>query len=56
LKINKSKGLKDRYTVLSNKVLVELRHYYQANRPKTYLFNGQKKVINTEDNDRFIAI
>ncbi|MFT6747649.1 MAG: integrase/recombinase XerD, partial [Glaciecola sp.] len=43
LKINKSKGLKDRYTVLSNKVLVELRDYYQANRPKTYLFNGQKK-------------
>jgi len=43
LKINKSKGSKDRYTVLSTKVLTELRQYYKANRPKTYLFNGQKK-------------
>ena len=43
LRINKSKGGKDRYTVLSSKVLPELRAYYKACRPKEYLFNGQKK-------------
>jgi integrase/recombinase XerD len=43
LRINKSKGCKDRYTVLSSKVLSELRAYYLACRPKEYLFNGQKK-------------
>jgi site-specific recombinase XerD len=43
IRINKSKGCKDRYTVLSRKILPELRAYYQACRPKEYLFNGQKK-------------
>ena len=43
IRINKSKGAKDRYTVLSQKVLQELREYFKACRPKQYLFNGQKK-------------
>jgi integrase/recombinase XerD len=43
IRINKSKGGKGRYTVLSHKVLVELREYFLACRPKEYLFNGQKK-------------
>jgi integrase/recombinase XerD len=43
IRINKSKGNKDRYTVLSRKVLAELRAYYKACRPKDYLFHGQKK-------------
>jgi integrase/recombinase XerD len=43
LRINKGKGGKDRYTVLSKKVLDELRAYFKACRPKEYLFNGQKK-------------
>ena len=43
IRINKSKGAKDRYTVLSQKVLHELREYFRACRPKTYLFNGQRK-------------
>ncbi|MFD1552653.1 tyrosine-type recombinase/integrase, partial [Putridiphycobacter roseus] len=43
IRINKSKGAKDRYTVLSTKVLEELRTYFLACRPKVYLFNGQKK-------------
>ena len=43
IKINKGKGAKDRYTVVSKKVLDELRVYYKACRPKDYLFNGQKK-------------
>ena len=43
IRINRSKGNKDRYTVLSEKLLPELRAYYQAFKPKDYLFNGQIK-------------
>ena len=43
IRILKSKGNKDRYTVLSQKVLEELREYYTTCRPKTYLFNGRYK-------------
>jgi len=43
LRIVKGKGKKDRYTILSSKVLLELRAYYIKYRPKTYLFNGRKK-------------
>ena len=43
LRIRKSKGKKDRYVVLSKKVLTELREYFIACRPKEYLFNGMKK-------------
>lgn len=43
IRINKGKGNKDRYTILSTKVLAELRAYFVACRPKIYLFNGQRK-------------
>jgi integrase/recombinase XerD len=43
IRINCSKGGKDRYTVLSKKVLIELREYYLSCRPKKYLFNGRYK-------------
>ncbi|MCH7530084.1 tyrosine-type recombinase/integrase [Patescibacteria group bacterium] len=43
IRINKGKGTKDRYTVLSQKVLKELREYFTACRPKQYLFNGRNK-------------
>ncbi len=43
IRINYSKGGKDRYTVLSKKVLIELREYYLSCRPKKYLFNGRYK-------------
>ena len=43
IRINRSKGNKDRYTVLSKRLLPELRAYYQAYRPKDYLFNGRIK-------------
>ena len=35
------KGKKDRYAVLPESVLEELRAYYKEYRPKTYLFEGQ---------------
>lgn len=41
IRINKGKGDKDRYTVLSKKLLPQLRAYFQAYRPKKYLFNGR---------------
>lgn len=41
--MNQGKGGKDRYTVLSERVLEELRIYFKQCRPKDYLFNGQRK-------------
>jgi len=38
IKVVGAKGYKDRYTMLSKMLLEELRRYYQACRPKTYLF------------------
>jgi integrase len=43
IRVHEGKGGKDRYTVLSEKVLEELRTYFKSYRPKEYLFNGQKK-------------
>lgn len=39
--IRGGKGKKDRYTLLSVKILEDLRTYYRAYRPKMYLFEGQ---------------
>ena len=43
IRINNGKGGRDRYTVLSERVLPELREYFTACRPKGYLFNGRHK-------------
>jgi site-specific recombinase XerD len=43
IKVVQGKGAKDRYTVLSPKVLEELRAYWLIYRPKDYLFNGAVK-------------
>jgi site-specific recombinase XerD len=40
IKVVQGKGAKDRYTVLSQQVLLELRAYYLIYKPKEYLFNG----------------
>lgn len=39
--IKKAKGKKDRYTLLSEKVLLLLREYYLVYKPREYLFEGQ---------------
>jgi len=39
----KGKGKKERYTLLSKRLLVELRSYYRQYRPKTYLFPSSFK-------------
>jgi site-specific recombinase XerD len=40
IKVVQGKGAKDRFTILSEQVLQELRAYYLIYRPKEYLFNG----------------
>jgi len=41
IKVVQGKGAKDRYTLLSEQVLLELRAYYINYKPKEFLFNGQ---------------
>jgi len=41
IKIRSSKGNKDRYTLLSEKLLILLREYYRRYRPVEWLFEGQ---------------
>lgn len=40
IKIVKGKGAKDRLTIMSQQVLLELRAYYIIYKPKDFLFNG----------------
>lgn len=42
INIKQSKGNKDRLTILSESVLIDLRQYYIQYKPITYLFEGQK--------------
>jgi len=42
LRIEQGKGRKDRYTVLSERLLCELREYWQKYSPGQWLFPGQK--------------
>jgi integrase/recombinase XerD len=42
IKVVQGKGAKDRFTILSEQVLLELRAYYIIYRPKVYLFNGSR--------------
>lgn len=42
IKVVQGKGAKDRYTILSEQVLLELRAYYIIYKPKEYLFNGSR--------------
>jgi len=39
--VHSGKGKKDRYTTLSNSLLVELREYFREYRPSYWLFEGQ---------------
>jgi site-specific recombinase XerD len=40
IRVEQGKGQKDRYTMLSPKLLETLRAYWRAGRPKTWLFEG----------------
>jgi site-specific recombinase XerD len=39
--IHKGKGNKDRYSILSPHLLIELREYYKIHKPQKWLFEGQ---------------
>ena len=43
IRVDQGKGRKDRYTVLSQNLLVELREYWRRYSPKHWLFPGQKR-------------
>lgn len=42
LRVDQGKGSKDRYVMLSPRLLEELRSYWRAGRPKTWLFPGDR--------------
>jgi integrase/recombinase XerD len=44
IRINQGKGRKDRYTLLSEKVLLDLRTYYLKEKPVIYLFEGKERL------------
>ncbi len=43
IRVDQGKGRKDRYTVLSEKLLLELREYFYKYLPQQWLFPGQKR-------------
>jgi site-specific recombinase XerD len=43
IRVNQGKGRKDRYTLLSARLLAELRAYWKVERPKPWLFPGQDR-------------
>ena len=42
IRVDQGKGRKDRYTILSQKLLEDLRAYWRKYRPEKWLFPGQK--------------
>jgi integrase len=42
IRVDQGKGRKDRYTLLSPRLLEELRAYWRAYRPQTWLFEGAR--------------
>jgi integrase/recombinase XerD len=43
IRVNQGKGRKDRYTLLSTRLLVALRAYWKLERPEPWLFPGQDR-------------
>ena len=43
IKVRQSKGNKDRYVILSKKILAGLRKYLKSSMPREFLFNGRVK-------------
>jgi len=45
IRVEQGKGKKDRYTLLSPRLLVELRHYYRVYRPTEWLFTHRRRPV-----------
>jgi site-specific recombinase XerD len=43
IRVRQGKGNKDRYTMLSNRLLTELRAYYKEHKPPLWLFYGRQR-------------
>lgn len=54
IKVEHAKGGKEHYTVLSSKVLRELRHYYKTCKPSPYLFHSS--FNNREHQARHVSL
>ena len=50
IRVEQGKGRKDRYTILSGKLLVEMRQYWCTYRPETWLFPGYKPEMHMSTN------
>jgi len=48
--VRAGKGGRDRYTILSQRLLEQLRDYYRQERPETWLFPGGTKAGTVSDN------
>ena len=44
IRVEQGKGAKDRYTLLSPRLLTELRRYWSAHRPKEWLFTRRDRT------------
>jgi site-specific recombinase XerD len=56
IKIEQGKGKKDRFTILSDKVLPLLREYYLKYKPQFYLFEGSdNKQYSTTSIHKFLS-
>jgi site-specific recombinase XerD len=55
IRIDGGKGRRDRYVPLSKHLLVILREYWKAARPKTYLFPGRKEGRHIVTNTVYLA-
>lgn len=49
IRVEQGKGAKDRYTLLSPRLLTELRGYWLAQRPKDWLFPGKERAVPISD-------
>ena len=49
IRVEQGKGKKDRYTILSKRLLHELRTYWQSYRPSIWLFPGKKPAKHITD-------
>jgi len=55
VKVSNGKGNKQRYTIISEKVIVLLRDYYKKSRPVKYLFEGLRPGQPLEPNSICLA-
>ena len=56
IRVEQGKGRKDRYTLLSKRLLVELRNYWKIKRPDLWLFPGRSNNPMTREMAHYIYV